>query len=113
MGIVEVGHVAPVVRGGGRMAPLFQRVGDQLVLAETGGAHQKEVETFVVHSDAELDRLHGPLLSDTGAQGLELRRRREPGLGEVAGMVQVRDRDGLYGVHRVCPIAAARKPLGR
>ena len=63
LGVVEVGDVAPVVGGGGFAAPLGQDALDQGMLAEAGGAHQVEVIAPVGETDAEVNGLQRPLLT--------------------------------------------------
>jgi hypothetical protein len=91
--IVEVGDIAPVVRCRRRVTPLFEGACDQGVLAEPRAAHQVEVVALVIHADTEPDGLHGPLLPDVGAQGLEVGSGLEADCGKIAGPVEILRRE--------------------
>ena len=89
LGVVEVGDVTPVVRGGGFAATLGQHALDQGMLAEAGGAHEVKVVAAVGQADTQVDGLQRSLLTQAGRQGLQFAGVDEVEAGKVGGVVQI------------------------
>ena len=65
-----------------------QNLTHQLVLAETGGSNDEEIESLLLDIDAEFNRLQGPILSQRLIERFEFSRAIEVKLLEITTLVK-------------------------
>ena len=71
-GLVEIGHIQPVVGAGHGRGPLPQMLQHQAVLANAGGAADEEVVALLLNAQGRVHGPHGPLLAEHAGKGIGL-----------------------------------------
>jgi hypothetical protein len=104
---LEVADVTPVGRRWPVLCRVFQKPPHHRVLARALRPQGIEIVTGLRHADSEVDRLHGPVLSDDLAQILQLTGGLE---GEVPGLAT--PAEGIGGKGFGCRHGRSRAPLG-